>query len=99
MGRDHAGAENFYDPKAAPKLLADVKKQLGIDVFCHMGAKYCQACDDFVIVGECCHPEDEMHDVAGSNFREAIISGRYFEFADKDMQEHVFGHVTNIIET
>ena len=99
VGRDHAGAENFYDPKAAPKLLADVKKQLGIDVFCHMGAKYCQACDDFVIVGECCHDEDEMHDVAGSNFREAIISGRYFEFADKDMQEHVFGHVTNIIET
>ena len=28
VGRDHAGAENFYDPKAAPKLLADVKKQL-----------------------------------------------------------------------
>lgn len=99
VGRDHAGAENFYDPKAAPKLLADVKKQLGIDVFCHMGAKYCQACDDFVIVGECCHPEDEMRDVAGSHFRDAIVNGRFFEFADKDMQEYVFRHVTNIIET
>ena len=64
-----------------------------------MGAKYCQACDDFVIVGECCHSEDEMLDVAGSHFRDAIVNGQFFEFADKDMQEYVFQHVTNIIET
>ena len=99
VGRDHAGAENFYDPKAAPKLLEDVRKQIGIDVFCHMGAKYCQTCNAFVIVGECCHPEDEMRDVAGSHFRDAIVNGQFFEFADKDMQEYVFQHVTNIIET
>ena len=98
VGRDHAGAENFYNPKAAPKLLAAVKKQLEIDVFCHMGAKYCQACNDFVIVGECCHPEGEMRDVAGSDFRDAILNGQFFEFADKDMQEYVFQHVTNVIE-
>ena len=99
VGRDHAGAENFYDPKAAPKLLEDVRKQIGIDVFCHMGAKYCQTCNAFVIVGECCHPEDEMRDVAGSHFRDTIVNGQFFEFADKDMQEYVFQHVTNIIET
>ena len=99
VGRDHAGAENFYDPKAAPKLLSALKTQLGIDVFCHMGAKYCQACNDFVIVGECCHDEDEMLDVAGSHFRDAIVNGQFFEFADKDMQEYVLQHVTNIIET
>ena len=99
VGRDHAGAENFYDPKAAPNLLADLKKQLGIDVFCHFGAKYCEACHDFVIVGECCHSEDTMLDVAGSQFREAIVNGQFFEFADKDMQEYVFQHVTDIIET
>ena len=98
VGRDHAGAENFYDPKAAPKLLADLKKKLGIDVFCHMGAKYCQVCDDFVIVGECGHSEDSMRDVAGSQFRDAIVNGQFFEFADKDMQKFVFQHVTNIIE-
>ena len=99
VGRDHAGAENFYDPKAAPILLAKVEKKLGIDVFCHMGAKYCQACEEFVIVGECCHSENEMRDVAGSHFRNAIVNGQFFEFADKDMQEYVFQHVTNIIET
>ena len=76
-----------------------MKKQLGIDVFCHFGAKYCEACHDFVIVGECCHSEDAMLDVAGSQFRDAIINGQFFEFADKDMQEYVFQHVTNIIET
>ena len=98
VGRDHAGAGNFYDPKAAPKLLSDLKEQLGIDVFCHMGAKYCQACDDFVIVGECRHSEDKMCDVAGSQFRDAIVNGQFFKFADKDMQEYVFYNVTNIIE-
>ena len=64
-----------------------------------MGAKYCQVCDDFVIVGECEHSEDKMRDVAGSQFRDAIVDGQFFEFADKDMQKFVFQHVTNIIET
>ena len=43
--------------------------------------------------------EDEMRDVAGSHFRDAIVNGQFFEFADKDMQKYVFQHVTNIIET
>mgnify|MGYP001476380053 CR=1 FL=1 len=98
VGRDHAGAEGFYDPQAAPKLMTEVREMLGIEVFCHMGAKYCKACDDFVIGVECGHDVGQMHDVAGSKFREAIINGQLFDYADQDMQRYVFQNVKNIIE-
>ena len=98
VGRDHAGAEGFFNPQAAPKLLADLAGKFGVKVFCHMGAKHCQACDEFVIVGECGHPADKMRDVAGSQFRDSIINGRFFEWADKDMQHYVFQNVKDIIE-
>ena len=55
--------------------------------------------NDMKLGGVICHSEDKMRDVAGSHFREAIVNGQFFEFADKDMQEYVFQHVANIIET
>jgi len=98
VGRDHAGAEGFYDAELAPKLMLGIQDKLNIDVFCHMGAKHCAVCGDFVIADECGHAMDMMRDVAGSQFREAMTKGQIFEFADKAMQEYVFKNVKNIFE-
>ena len=48
-----------------------------------MGQNTAKLCDDFVIVGECCHPEDEMRDVAGSHFRDAIVNGQFLNLPIK----------------
>lgn len=98
VGRDHAGAEGFYKPEEAPKLISSLQHKLGIEVFCHMGAKFCKVCDSFVIVGECGHAAEKMCDVSGSQFRKAIVDGKFFEFANKDMQKYVFQNIKNIIE-
>jgi sulfate adenylyltransferase len=98
VGRDHAGAENFYDPTAAPELLTNIQNQIDIDIFCHFGAKRCLACDDFVISGECNHSSDLLTDVSGSQFRAALSKGHFFDLADKGMQEYVFANVKDIFE-
>ena len=98
VGRDHAGAENFFVPEEAPMLMTKLRSELGIEVFCHMGAKYCKSCDSFVIVNECGHATEDMEDVAGSQFRKAVDDGEFFKFADRDMQQYVFQNVKNIVE-
>ena len=98
VGRDHAGAEDFFDPQAATTLIKSLQGALNIDVFCHMGAKHCLACDDYVISGECEHGLSELKDVSGSQFRHAISNSQVFEAADKDMQKYVFQNVKKIFE-
>ncbi len=98
VGRDHAGAGGFYEPEAATVLMSDIQRQINIDVFCHLGAKLCLACDGFVINGECNHAADQLRDVSGSQFREAISKGNFFDSADRGMQEYVFEHVKDIFE-
>ncbi|MDA8881818.1 hypothetical protein N9I90_03785 [Alphaproteobacteria bacterium] len=98
VGRDHAGAEDFFDTQAATTLIKSLQSTLNIDVFCHMGAKHCLACDDYVISGDCNHGLNQLKDVSGSQFRHAISNGQVFDAADKNMQKFVLQNIEKIFE-
>ncbi len=98
VGRDHAGADGFFDPNLAPNLVSSLKQDLDIEVFCHFGATHCSECQNVVIAGECDHSSEMMIDISGSEFRKAIKLGEIFPLADKEMQEFVFNNVKNIFE-
>lgn len=98
VGRDHAGADGFFEPNSAPALVSSLKRDLDIEVFCHFGATHCNACEGVVISGECGHSSEMMMDISGSDFRKATIMREIFTFADKEMQEFVLNSVKNIFE-
>jgi sulfate adenylyltransferase len=98
VGRDHAGAEDFFDIQAAATLIKSLQSRLNIDVFCHMGAKHCSACGDYIISGDCEHGLNQLKDVSGSQFRHVISNGQIFDAADKKMQKFVFQNVEKIFE-
>ena len=98
VGRDHAGADGFFEPNSAPALVLSLKQHLDIEVFCHFGATHCRKCENVVIAGDCGHSLEMMMDISGSDFRKAIKMREIFTFADKEMQEFVLNNVKNIFE-
>ena len=89
VGRDHAGADGFFHSDAALKAIKQVKHQLQINILAHSGAVFCKGCNKGVLVGTCCHEQDQMIDVSGSKFRECIRDGLFYEFADASLQMHL----------
>lgn len=98
VGRDHAGADAFYPPQSAPKLVKSLKKTLKIKIIHHSGASYCRACKDYVLGDECGHSASFFTDISGSEFRATLREGSIYSFADENMQRFVFENVTNIFE-
>ena len=98
VGRDHAGASGAYQPSAASKLLKKMYPELGINVMCHTGAKFCKTCNKVVLEHECEHSFDTLFDISGSQFRNSIINKKYFDFADKNMQSQLFKIEQDIFE-
>ena len=44
VGRDHAGSDNFYDPKAATKTILIKNNYFNIKILNHDGAYFCKKC-------------------------------------------------------
>ena len=86
IGRDHAGANNAYDPAAAQKLINRNRTKFKINVIAHNGAAFCKECDRVIIVGECNHDRSLLNDISGCEFRKNIFQKTIFEFADKKLQ-------------
>ena len=98
VGRDHAGAENIYKAHEAPELIETLKTQLGINVMCHYGAKFCKICDKVILLGDCNHENHNLMDISGTNFRESIIKKIIFPQADYKMQKNLFMSDVEIFE-
>jgi sulfate adenylyltransferase len=99
VGRDHAGAQNVYEPDAASRLIKKVSGKLDINVMCHAGAVFCVACDEVVLVGDCSHDHAKFTDISGTAFRASIINKQLFAFADEEMQHRLFKSKIKIFET
>lgn len=98
VGRDHAGAEGFFNPLDATNLIRKFISNFTINIFCHSGAKLCNACKNYVIDQECGHDISLMEDVSGSKLRQALEKRQHFVHADLDMQDYVLENVTEIFE-
>ncbi len=90
VGRDHAGADNAYEPEMAPALIKQNRKRFAINVLAHNGAAFCPVCDKVVLVGDCTHPVEQMSDISGSDFRASLKEKRLFKLADENMQYEIF---------
>lgn len=98
IGRDHAGAENAYDPREAPKLVKQNIGKLKIQVMGHNGAALCLDCNKVILIGDCSHSIKRMVDVSGSDFRSSLKEKKIFTLADVEMQKHLFGKKMGIFE-
>ena len=87
VGRDHAGAEGVYDEEAAFKSLKNNK--LNIKVIPIEGAYYCKKKKSAVIKGIDSYNEDNLVNISGTKFREAIISNSNFEFVRPELQNYI----------
>lgn len=89
VGRDHAGADNVYDPRMASQLIKENAQQLRIKVIAHDGAAFCPDCDGVVLAGDCSHPVHNMVDISGSDFRSSLKIGKMYKLADIQMQHYL----------
>ena len=89
IGRDHAGAENVYDPQDAPELIKQNIDRLKIQVMVHNGAAFCPECSKVILIGECSHYIKSMADISGSDFRSSLKAKSMFNLADLEMQKYL----------
>jgi len=99
VGRDHAGADGFFEENAAPEAVNAVSKTINIEVFTHGGAAYCKQCKKGLIVGSCDHSSDNMINVSGSEFRSHIKNFDVYEFADREMQNFLHKQKMDLFES
>ena len=85
IGRDHAGAENVYQPHSAVNLVKKNLKKLKIQVFTHKGAYLCKKCNKIIIKGDCSHKKS-LREISGSEFRQKIMKKKYYKFARSEIQ-------------
>ena len=86
VGRDHAGADGFFDAADAVKAIKKVQHKIGIKIMHHEGAVFCSECDGGVLIGSCYHDRGQMVDVSGSEFRKQLVQNKIYRYADRDMQ-------------
>ena len=98
VGRDHAGADNAYEPEMATALIKENRKNLKINLLAHNGAAFCSDCNKVVIVDDCSHPKKRMIDISGSDFRTSLKEKRLFRLADKKMQLEIYKIKKDIFE-
>ena len=89
VGRDHAGADGVYGAHEAPDLVSCNREQFKIKIMTHGGAVYCQNCNDYLLEKECNCSGDDITDISGTKLRDALKSGRMYEFADSDLQTYL----------
>ena len=98
VGRDHAGAENAYDPQMASELVRKNTHKLEIKVMGHEGAVFCSDCDGVVLISDCSHSTRKMVDISGSDFRASIKEKNLFALADTKMQNYLLNSKMEIFE-
>lgn len=89
VGRDHAGADGFFNSSDAVEAVKKVQNKISIKIMHHDGAVYCPDCKQGVIVGSCNHDRAQMVDVSGSEFRKHIARSKIYKYADRDMQSYL----------
>ena len=98
VGRDHAGADNIYNPEAAPKLLDQYKTKFKIKIINIKGAFFCLKCNKAVVKGNCKHSSKNLTDISGTIFRKKLEKKRIYQYADIDLQKYLFSKFNNLFQ-
>ena len=76
VGRDHAGAGDFYGPFDAQKIFDDIPdKALEIEIFRGNWTMWCNKCNKVIMMGDCPHEADDYFSISGTKMREMLGAG------------------------
>ena len=76
VGRDHAGAGDFYGPFDAQKIFDEILADaLEIEIFRGNWTMWCNKCNKIIMLGDCPHGEDDYFSISGTKQREILAAG------------------------
>ena len=85
IGRDHAGSDNFYHPKAATKIILRNNNLFKLKILNHDGAYFCKKCRKVLLKGTCSHKGNFLEEISGSEFRSHLKKNKIYKFASKEI--------------
>ena len=85
IGRDHAGAENIYNSKAALNCAKKYFNKFKIKSITSSGGYYCFKCKTYVIKGLCGHKN--FLNISGTEFRSNLKRKKKYLHADQKLQK------------
>tara|TARA_B100000965_G_scaffold368563_1_gene355336 strand:+ start:2492 stop:3430 length:939 start_codon:yes stop_codon:yes gene_type:complete len=85
IGRDHAGAENLYNPLASSNTVKKYVNKFKIKSLTSRGGYYCYNCENYVIKGLCKHKG--LLNISGTEFRNYLKKNKIYLHADPNLQK------------
>ena len=89
VGRDHAGADNIYNPDEAPKMAKFYEKEIGIRVITHQGS-YFHKIKKKIIIKNNNDKASDLENISGSEFRKHLKNKTFYKFARYELQEYLY---------
>lgn len=86
VGRDHAGAENVYEPGEAISIVEKYRESFQISVLTHKGAVFCTKCNKIIIKSDCSHNKSSFEEISGSSLRSSLRTGMNYRFVSPDVE-------------
>ena len=76
VGRDHAGAGDFYGPFDAQTIFDEIPADaLEIEIFRGNWTMWCNKCNEIIMMGNCPHGNDDYFAISGTKLREILAAG------------------------
>ncbi|MCY4403486.1 MAG: sulfate adenylyltransferase [Candidatus Poribacteria bacterium] len=76
VGRDHAGAGDYYGPFDAQEIFDEISEDaLEIEIFKGNWTMWCKKCNEIVMMGDCPHGQDDYFTISGTKQREILAAG------------------------
>lgn len=98
IGRDHAGAGEYYRPYEAQDFCEQFSDELGITILKYDNAFYCQKCGQTATDRTCPHPQDARLSLSGTRIRELLEKGEVppSEFTRPEVAEILRDYYTRV---
>ena len=76
VGRDHAGAGDYYDKFDAQEIFDEIPADaLQIGIFRGDWTVWCNKCNEIVMMRDCPHGDDDYFNISGTKQREILAAG------------------------
>ena len=76
VGRDHAGAGDFYGKYEAHRFCEEVQDRLQIQIVRMCGPFYCRGCGQITTERTCGHDESQREEISGTQIRSFFLNGQ-----------------------
>ena len=98
VGRDHAGAGDYYGPFDAQAIFDDIPADaLEIEIFRGDFTVWCHKCEEIVMMRDCSHGGDDYFSISGTKQREILAAGEPLppEIARPEVAEILMAYYQN----